>query len=128
VVIGFVLADEPFQYSDKSSSGGKNKISAEQRAKRGFLPAQSNILRATVPVTEFTEASHKYYVLCGMCSMRLITSDAIFFFEEIWSQATSYANLKDHQPALGQACRAAAPKTKPLTPGALTSIEKGDGT
>jgi hypothetical protein len=60
VVDGLVLADEPFKYPDKSSAGGMNKISAEQRAKRGLLPAQSNILRATVPLTEFIEGSHKY--------------------------------------------------------------------
>jgi hypothetical protein len=39
VVVGLVLADELFKYSDKSSAGGKNKILAEQQAKRGLLPA-----------------------------------------------------------------------------------------
>jgi hypothetical protein len=64
VVVGLVLADNAFKYSDKSSTDGKNKVLTSQRVQRGILPPESNILRATVPVTEFIETSHKYYVLC----------------------------------------------------------------
>jgi hypothetical protein len=130
VVVGIVLADTPLEYSDKSlGNGGKNKRLADERAKRGLLPPQSRILRATTPVTDFIESgSHKYYVAChsnhGICNMRVITSDAIFFFEEIWSQTDANANLKNRRTALGQVCRKMAAKVKSNVPRALTLINE----
>jgi hypothetical protein len=128
VVVGIVLADTPLKYSDKNlGGGGKNKRLADERTRRGLLPPQSRILRAIVPVTEFIESgSHKYYVAChsthGICDMRVITADAIFFFEEIWSQTNVNANIKNRRAALGQECRKMAAKVKSNVPRALTSI------
>lgn len=128
MVVGVILAHTPFLYSDRQQgTGGRNRTLANARSKRGVLPARKDLLRVTVPVTEYIPAAHKYYVACGqthgICAMRVITSDAVFFFEEIHSSVASGANHRNRQTSLGQACRTLAAKNKTPDPRVLTVVK-----
>lgn len=128
LIVGVILAHDPFKYSDKTrSTGGKNKDLVDARIKRGVLPPTTDLLRVTVPVSEYIQSQHKFYVVChqthGLCVMRLITSDAVFFFEEIYSTLAPNGNLRARQADLGQSCRTLAARNKTPDPRAVTIIK-----
>ena len=134
LVVGVILARHPFAYSDKSktpNASRKNKGLSEARKKRGVLPATTELLRVTVPLTEYIQTtSHKYYVAChqmhGICGMRVISSNAVFFFDEVYSSLGTAVNgnLKNRTANLGLACRTLAATNKTSDPRAVTTIKK----
>ncbi|KAJ4373387.1 hypothetical protein N0V83_003682 [Neocucurbitaria cava] len=129
LVVGIVLARNPMKYSDKGTGrGGRNAEKSKARDARGTLPAESNILRAVVPITEYiSQASVKYYIACnevhGLCGLRTIVGDAIFFFEEIWTDIPSGADVKQRRSLLGSACKTLASMNKTPDPRAVTTIK-----
>lgn len=67
LVVGLVLAGNLLQYSTQGSSRSRDKKGDEERAARGVLAAERNVLRAIVPTTEFISTSSiKYYVASCM--------------------------------------------------------------
>jgi hypothetical protein len=117
LVVGIVLATNPLQYSTKSSGIARNRQRDADRVARGILPAESNILRAVVPITDFLPSgSIKYYVACqplhGLCNLRLISSDAIFYFQEIWDGIQDNIGVKERRRQLGTACKMQAARDK----------------
>jgi hypothetical protein len=117
LVVGVVLAENPGKYSTKASGPSRNKKRDDERVARGVLLAESNILRAIVPITEsIGTGTIKYYVAChhlhGLCSMRVIKSEAIFYFEEIWEGIQKNINVKERKKALGAACKKHAARDK----------------
>ncbi|KAF2799650.1 hypothetical protein K505DRAFT_230468 [Melanomma pulvis-pyrius CBS 109.77] len=118
LVVGLVLASDPFKYSTKFSGKSRNKEKERARKSRGVLSVEANVLRAMVPVTEdISRASIKYYVAChpvmNLCSMRVITRDAIFFFSEIWTGISTKVDIKQRRTAIGSACKRHAATIKP---------------
>lgn len=134
LIIRVILARDPFAYSDKSktpNAGRKNKGLLEARKKRGVLPAITELLRVTVPLTEYIQTtSHKYYVAChqmhGIYRMRVISSDTVFFFDEVYSSLGTAvdSNLKNRTANLGLACRTLTATNKTSDPRAVTTIKK----
>jgi hypothetical protein len=127
LVVGLVLAANPLQYSTKASGSSRNKQRDADRAARGILPAQSNILRAIVPTTDFIgTGSIKYYVAChqlhGLCNLRVISSDAIFYFQEIWDGIPDDLPAKERRRQLGAACKMHAARDKKPPQRALIPI------
>jgi hypothetical protein len=135
LIVGIVLALDPAKYSTRLSGtgGAKDKTREEERKKRGVLPVEKNVLRALVPVTEYINSgNNKYYVAChsthGMCSLRTITSDKIFYFSEIWGDIAPDAIIKHRRTALGQACKLHAAKIKTGGQRTQTSVIKASQT
>jgi hypothetical protein len=127
LVVGLVLAANPQQYSTKASGPSRNKQRDAERTARGVLPAQSNILRAVVPTTDFIgTGSIKYYVACrqlhGLCNLRVIPSDAIFYFQEIWDGISDAVPVKERRRQLGAACKMHAARDKKPPQRALIPI------
>jgi hypothetical protein len=127
LVVGLVLAQDPLKYSTKASGASRNKKRDSDRAARGVLPAEGNLLRAMVPTTEFIgTGSIKYYVAChqlhGLCNLRVISSDAIFYFSEIWDGIPENAAVKDRRRQLGAACKKHAARDKKPPQRALIPI------
>ncbi|KAF4301216.1 hypothetical protein GTA08_BOTSDO07290 [Botryosphaeria dothidea] len=82
-----------------------------------------------VPTTEMVNAgSIKYYVACysvmNLCDMRLISSDAIFFFSEIWSGISTELEVKLCRVAIGSACKIHAASVKGPSERVKTVIER----
>jgi len=132
LVVGLVLAAEPLKYSTKGTGKARVKDRKNARRARGILNAEANVLRAIVPITEYiSNASIKYYVAChpvmNLCSMRLITSDAIFFFPKIWTDILTDAEVKLRRTAIGSACKHYAAKIKNL-PESIANIPSTEGT
>ncbi len=127
LVVGLVLAANPSQYSTKASGPSRNKQRDTDRAARGVLPAESNILRAIVPTTDsIGSGSIKYYVAChpshGLCNLRVISSDAIFYFQEIWDGVPDGLSAKERRRQLGAACKMHAARDKKPPQRALIPI------
>lgn len=117
LIVGFVLAKDPYEFSTRGLRKSRDRARDEARIARGVHPPQANILRAVVPVTEhINPANVKYYVTCrpeqGLCQMRVTTSDAIFFFSEIWAGISDGTPIKRRRTLLGAACRKAAAKVQ----------------
>ena len=117
LVVGLVLAQEPAKYSTKATSTSRNKKRESERANRGVLPVEKNVLRAIVPITDFiSTGSIKYYVACkqlhGLCNMRLIPAETIFYFLEIWEAIPGGVNTKERRRELGAACKRHAARDK----------------
>ncbi|MCJ1435723.1 hypothetical protein MMC27_005098 [Xylographa pallens] len=130
LVVGLVLAANPLQYSTKASGPSRNKQRDADRTARGVLPAQSNVLRAIVPTTDLVvHGSIKYYVAChqlhGLCNLRVISSDAIFYFQEIWDSIPEDVPVKDRRRQLGAACKLHAARDKKAPERALISLPTG---
>lgn len=111
VVVGLVIADEPLKYST-TGTGQKAKSKGQDRRARGILPRPSKVLRAVTPVTEYIESKSKFYVAVnptdGLCDLRVIPSEAIFFFPEYFTSVSKSLALRVKRKALSAACRYAA--------------------
>jgi hypothetical protein len=112
-----VLAKEPMKYSTQGSGAGRSRQREVDRAARGILPAESNVLRAIVPLADFiAPGSIEYYVACeelhGLCNLRVISSQAIFYFSEIWDGISELINVKERRSQLGAACKKHAARDK----------------
>jgi len=132
LVVGLVLADNPFQYSTQGSGRSRHKKRDEERAARGVLAAERNVLRAMVPTTDFISTSSiKYYVACnqlhGLCNMRVITGDAIFFFQEIWDGIPEGLDVKERRSQVGAACKKHAARDKKPPQRALIPVSAKPG-
>jgi hypothetical protein len=133
LVVGIVLAEDPKKYSTKASGSSRNRQRETERAARGVLSAERNILRAVVPITQFIgTGSIKYYVAChhlhGLCNLRVISSDAIFYFSEIWDGVREDANTKERRRQLGAACKMHAARDKKPPQRALVQVSESDST
>lgn len=127
LVVGIVLADFPAKYSTSGTGKARDKKREKERADRGVIPAEKNILRALVPTTDsISSAGVKYYVACnqlfGICNLRLITVDSIFFFDEIWEGVSEKLDAKKRAPALGLSCKTHAARDKRPPQRALVQI------
>lgn len=128
LVVGLVIAEEPLKYSTKGTGKSRNKDRDTARSTRGVIPAEANMLRAIVPITEYINSgSIKYYIAChpvdGLCNLRTVTADSIFFFSEIWIGISTNAAIKQRRTLLGSACkRHAAASSEPTPERAQTSI------
>ena len=132
LVVGLVLAKNPLQYSTQGSGRSRHKKRDEERAARGVLPAEKNILRAIVPITDLISTSSiKYYVACkqlfGICHMRVITGDAIFFFQEIWEGIPDGLDVKERRSQIGAACKKHAARDKKPPQRALIPVSGKPG-
>jgi hypothetical protein len=132
LVVGLVLASSPFQYSNRPTGKARDKDRERARKNRGVLPAETNVLRAVVPITEYiSTGSIKYYIAChpvmNLCNMRVISSDAIFFFAEFWNGISTEADIKHRRTAIGSACKRHAATIKKPPERAQTAIVKSHG-
>lgn len=130
--VGIVIAKEPGRFSTKSTGviGSRNKKRDEERAKRGTLPMEANVLRAMVPTSEYISTGHiKYYVAChqvhAVCNMRLVTGDTIFFFQEIWDGIPDDITTKERRRRLGAACKRLAARDKRPPQRAVIPVSTG---
>lgn len=110
LVVGLVIAQDPDKYVDSGSVKAKEK--EERRKARGILPRPSKVLRAVVQVAEPSKSSFKYYVaikpIDGLCELRLITFEKIFFFPEFLTSLNDKSTLRFRRDNIPRACRAAA--------------------
>jgi hypothetical protein len=118
LVVGIVLAEEPKRFSTTGSAKPRDRTRDQARKTRGTMPSERNVLRALVQTTESidTAASIKYYVAChrlhGLCDLRLVTNDTIFFFQEVWDEVGDVALAKERRTKLGEACKKLAARDK----------------
>lgn len=111
LVVGLVVADEPLKYSNSGTLKGKEK--EEQQKARGVNSRPEKVLRAVVQTYKHaTAASFKYYVAIdlvdGLCGLRLIKGEAIFFFPEFLTSLNKDTPIKMRQHLISHAVRAAA--------------------
>ena len=116
-MVGLILAEDPAKYSTKASGPSRNKKRDKERSERGVLPAEKNVLRAIVPITDLvSRGSIKYYVACrqlhGLCNMRVVPADDIFYFSEIWEGIPNNVNIKERRTLLGAECKKHAARDK----------------
>ncbi|KAF4629933.1 hypothetical protein G7Y89_g8208 [Cudoniella acicularis] len=134
LVVGIVLAEDPYKFSSQGTNKARDKKRHDQRAERGIIPKEKNVLRAIVPITDYiSPTSIKYYVAChqthNICDMRVIGVDAIFYFQEIWEGLSEDVDVKTRRSRLGAACKLHAARDKKPPQRALTSISaKSDST
>ncbi|RDL39909.1 Uncharacterized protein BP5553_04249 [Venustampulla echinocandica] len=133
LVVGLVLADNPLKYSTKATGQSRDKVRESQRAARGVLPPYNNVLRALVPTTDnISSGSIKYYVSChelhGLCNIRTIPGEAIFYFQEIWDDVADGLTVKDRRSQLGLACKKHAARDKRPPQRALIPISANNST
>ncbi|EAT82057.2 hypothetical protein SNOG_10663 [Parastagonospora nodorum SN15] len=131
LVVGFVLAANPSKYTPKSvGNSSRNKDREQARKARGTLDAERNIIRAVVPMTEFVSDTIKYYAAChsthGLCTLRVILVDDIFFFDEFWRDVVPSGKVKDRKARLSLACKYHAAYTKKPPEKPRTIIRKPD--
>jgi hypothetical protein len=131
LVVGLVLAKDPTKYCPKSKGPSRDKGKEKERATRGLIEAERNVLRAIVPITDFIPPGHiKYYVACkqlhGLCNMRLIKSDRVFYFSEVWAEISESVTAKNRRTLLGAACKHLAARDKtPQQRAQVTITEPG---
>lgn len=132
LVVGIMLAKDTKKFSTKGSGSAKSKQRDADRRARGVMPAEKNILRVIVQTTDYISLSHKYYVACrqvhGLCDMRVVSSDMIFYFSEIWDGVSQELNSKQRKTALGLACKTLAARDKKPPQRALVQVSEPDWT
>lgn len=113
LVVGLVIADDPMKFSNGGSVQSKEK--ERRRTKRGILDRPPNMIRAVIQAAQHSPSSLKFYVAIdavnGLCGLRLIKKEAIFFFPEFLPSATNTTRkmpIRARQVAISSACRLAA--------------------
>ena len=133
LVVGIVLAEDPGKYSTIGTGKSRSKKRVEERAARGVIPAERNVLRAMVPITDsISNGSIKYYVACnqlhGLCNMRVITTDSIFYFQEIWDGIPEGLEVKERRSQVGASVKKHAARDKRPPQRALIPISSKSST
>jgi len=127
LVVGFVIAKNPSEFSNKGTgTKSKQKSSSGPR----ILPCKQNILRVVMEVTEEIAVQAKYYVAYnrenGLCDLRVIGADQVFFFEEILSDITHTTNIVERRRVFAQKCKELAARTNNKRPGKAESTLSRD--
>jgi len=123
--VGFVVADEPEKFVQKD---GKTATKATKASAAMARPGR--VLIAVVDRTDYVATTpHKFYVAVnpnyGLCDLRFVNLDQIFFFSEYWHDIAPNQNIRAITKSLGLNLRAAAARTKTIEP--LQQIAIVDG-
>lgn len=110
LVVGLVNA----RHEEPPSAGGSDSQGTARVARgSGKITERPNkVLRAVIEVSDAVESQTKYFVAInstdGLCELRRISQDAVFFFDEFWKDVATSGDRRTRRNALNKTCKAAA--------------------
>ncbi|EPE35504.1 hypothetical protein GLAREA_11203 [Glarea lozoyensis ATCC 20868] len=129
LVVGIIIAKEPGRYATSGQGPSRNKGRDAERKSRGVLPREPNVLRALVPVTAHLDpTSTPLYRIAygqenGICKVKPMVFENIFFFPEIWERVSA-KNAKEKKTEIGQICKSLAADSQNPPERNVISIKK----